>query len=389
MPELGYTDLGSYKFVNFKPIISESIDNRKVVLIASNNIHDTNIFLNGLSQNILLFYRLFEAMGFMCYLVQPKVSFTYEKSEYLRGYRAISPDEIIRNMFLVHAYIEVGISLDSSARIFLREKGARIIKIYLGNIMNIDIESIHYMKDCFFNHHIVGEIDEIWMSPHYTQNLEYGTVLNKVPIEKGRIAPYVWDPCFVELGGKYWKSVTNCMKTDIVIMEPNISFQKSFLFPLLLAESFSKRWPEWKGRVCIINGNRLQYIPYVINAVFPQLNLYKDKRIDFCERKTMHQIMSEHGSSVFITHQLNNDFNYMILELLHMDYPVLHNSIGWASVGYSYDINKWDMALEQLYKSIRYHKDNLEQYRVHACGIAWKHSIYNPEIQEQWGTLLC
>ena len=47
--ELGYTDLGPYNPIILDPITETVITERKVILLASNNIHDTNIFLNGLS----------------------------------------------------------------------------------------------------------------------------------------------------------------------------------------------------------------------------------------------------------------------------------------------------------------------------------------------------
>ena len=37
--------------------------------------------------------------------------------------------------------------------------------------INIDIDTIQYYPSMFFNHHLVGEIDEIWTSPHYQQHL--------------------------------------------------------------------------------------------------------------------------------------------------------------------------------------------------------------------------
>ena len=82
--------------------------------------------------------------------------------------------------------------------------GAKVCKLYLGNILNIDIETPMFYTQMHFAHHIVGEIDEIWVSPHYKQHEEYAAILNHVePISKSmKIAPYVWDSSILSLDGK-------------------------------------------------------------------------------------------------------------------------------------------------------------------------------------------
>jgi hypothetical protein len=389
----GITDLSEYKKDN--PQITSlcnttSINDRKVILIASNDISETNLFLNGLNQNILVLYDLFEALGYSSYLIQNSKTSISEKDKFLNRYKVLVPEDIIKSPMKIHTYIEIGMSLDSVTRSYLRSIGARIVKLYLGNILNIDIETIQNTPSIFFNHHIVGELDDIWMSPHYKQNLEYGVVLNQLPVEKGKIVPYVWSPNFINyFNTKHfeWQPEMDWKKTDIVIMDPNISFQKAYFYALLLAEAFYKKHKEWKGKVILINGDRIDIQSHAKNDILPNLQLYKEGRIKLEPRKSIHQVLKENPSAAFITSQWNNAFNYMTLELMYSGFPIIHNSDGWE-YGYYYSLNRIEEAVSILYGALKDHRYNIQIYKTHATNLIWKHSIYNPEIQEEWKNIL-
>jgi hypothetical protein len=245
----------------------------------------------------------------------------------------------------------------------------------------------------FFNHHVVGELDEIWTSPHYKQHLDYAALLNRTEISKARVVPYVWDPCFITQYGARetieWVAPTGGWTTqDIVIMDPNISFQKCSFYSLLLVEAFARKYPEWQGKVQVINGDRLQLEMNSFNFVLPSLSLWRGGRILLQGRKNIHTILKENRSACFMTHQWNNDFNYMTLELLYCNYPILHNSQGWDRFGYHYSIDKWAEAIETLHLALVGHQENMRIYKTHAANLIWKHSLHNPDIQAEWKTIL-
>ena len=185
-----------------------------------------------------------------------------------------------------------------------------------------------------------------------------------------------------------WIALNHWCIQDIVICDPSISFQKCTFYSLLLVEAFSKKFPEWKGRVHIINGDRITLSSHAIHNVLPSLTLYQAKRIMLHPRKKIHKIMEDHAAACFITHQWNNAYNYMTLELMYCNYPILHNSDGWESYGYHYSINKWDDAIQTLYLALTCHKNNLNIYKTHAAQLIWKHSIHHPDMQHAWRTIL-
>jgi hypothetical protein len=167
-------------------------------------------------------------------------------------------------------------------------------------------------------------------------------------------------------------------------MDPNISFQKCYFYSLLLAEAFARRHPAWKGNVIVVNGDRITMQARARNVVLPSLSLYRTGRLVLTGRKNIHTILKENRSACFLTHQWNNDFNYMTLELLYCHYPILHNSEGWKDYGYSYSVDRWDEAVETLYLAMSRHRENLAVYQTHAANLMWKHSIHHPAIQAEW-----
>ena len=156
----GNTDLSSYTKSNVSLTKLDLSLERKAIILATNDVNDSTLFLNGLTQNIVVLYDLFESLGYKCYLLQYSRNNT-EKKEFINRYSTITPDEILKNPIPIQAFIEIGMSLNAVTRSYLRSIGAKIAKLYLGNIINIDIETIQNFNSIFFNHHVVGEIDEI------------------------------------------------------------------------------------------------------------------------------------------------------------------------------------------------------------------------------------
>jgi Protein of unknown function (DUF2827) len=363
---------------------------RPVIILGSNDVNDTTLFLNGLTQNIVILYDLFESLGYTCYLLQNGPS--SEKREFIKRYRTVTAQDMVTYAMRIRIFVEIGMSLDPTTRQYLRSTGAKIAKLYLGNILNIDVETVQYYPSMFFYHHIVGEIDQIWTSPHYRQHLEYAAVLNRTPLDTARAVPYVWDPCFLT---RYlspheleWVPPADWKTQDLVVMDPSISFQKCSFYSLLLAEAFARRHPEWKGSLHVINGDRLQISSHARNHVLPSLRLFQQGRIRLYGRKKIHDILREHRSACFLTHQWNNDYNYMTLELMYCQFPILHNSEGWKDYGYSYSIDAWDKAIDTLFTALTQHSEQQAVYRSHAHQLLWRHSIHNPSLRQRWQSIL-
>lgn len=366
---------------------------RKIILLATATIQTENLFQNGLYQNIFILYKMFDSMGYApILLVNDKPKDIQDVPVILRHVRMITVDEIARTPLPVHIYIEIGMSIDKVMRKIFRMSGAKVAKLYLGNILNIDIETPMFYSEMNFSHHVVGELDEIWVSPHYKQHDEYAAVINDVKPFPGsmKIAPYVWDPCILTLNGTRdfkWRPRTADEIETFLILEPNISFQKGSLIPLLIAER-SYRENKRPLKVIIGNGGRLMANPFFTRTILPTLELSKDSRIDFSGRHTITDILREYPYAVAIGNQWNNQYNYMALEFAYAGFPLIHNAPDWRDLGYYYEGNNIDEGLKSLNHALKGHSTDLEIYKARTEAVRWRHSPYNPEVQKAWLNIL-
>lgn len=368
---------------------------RPIIILATATITDENIFSNGLFQNIYFFYKMFDAMGWVPILmVNSKPKQLEGIPEVLRSCRVLSVEDLVKQPIPIKVYMEIGMSIDPGLRKFLKMTGARICKLYLGNILNIDTETPVFYPGMNFSHHVIGEIDDIWVSPHYGQHDQYASALNHVDIatKRKRVAPYIWDSTVLTDDGRrriQWVPKTAEEPEKIIIMEPNISFQKTSLVPIMAMERWFRKHPEWNGEVLVYNGERLMSTPFFRESIYPTLELNKANKIKFLGRKDIVSILKENPSATFVLHQWNNEYNYMLFELFWAGYPVIHNaSSTWGCFGYSYEGSDLDK-MGSLYDKIRStHKEMLETYKSHARQMAWRHSPYNPDVQKEWASLL-
>jgi hypothetical protein len=144
--------------------------------------------------------------------------------------------------------------------------GAKSYKLYLGNILNIDIETPIFYQQTNFAHHVIGELDEVWVSPHYKMHEEYACYLNHTDpkAQKYLTVPYVWDPCIIDNTTKdlKWRMCTGSEKETFIITEPNISFQKSSVIPILALERWYQNNKDRDIQVVVFNGERLLMTPF-------------------------------------------------------------------------------------------------------------------------------
>jgi hypothetical protein len=170
-------------------------------------------------------------------------------------------------------------------------------------------------------------------------------------------------------------------------MEPNISFQKTAVIPILIVEELARKFPTLDFEVVVLNGERLNASGYFKNNIESALRGCAGK-IKYAGRHDMITIMKTYPNAIAICHHVNNEFNYMVLEFLYAGFPVLHNCDAWKDFGYYYPENDTAAGMNQLAQSIDFHHERLEAYKSHSRALFWRHSIYNPDVQKTWKELL-
>jgi len=393
LPGMNECEKGPSDLCRVLPIAWQPLQSRKVIILATATIHDHSLFVNGLFQNVYILYKLFDSMGFApIMLVNDKPKDINTVPSILRHVRMLTVEDIVKSPIPIHLYLEIGMSIDPNLRRLFRMSGAKVAKLYLGNILNIDTETPMFYNGMHFSHHVIGEIDEIWVSPHYKQHQEYAAVLNHVDpdCDSMKIAPYVWDPSILTLDGTRnlkWRPRATGEKETFIILEPNISFQKSALIPILIAER-NYRMNKRPIEVIVGNGDRFMKNPFFLETIFEKLELVKDGMITFSGRHDIPSIMIEYPHAIAICHQWNNQYNYMTLEYLVAGFPVIHNAPDWHDIGYYYKEHNISEGSAALLRVQTQHASSIERYRASAETLRWRHSPYNPEVQRAWQELL-
>lgn len=364
------------------------VKDRPRVFLTTVRIPDEHIWANGLFQNVYVIYKLLEVAGFEPWLMVDNNE-ANKDAKLHEKFRLTDFKTYMLSPHRVSAYIEMGMSCDPSIRKFFRSMGAKVSKLYLGNILNIDIETVAFYNNVNFSHHVAGEIDEIWVSPHYDIHAEYAGSINGL-CGKTRIAPYVWDPMFIqELGHVYDASAMNIESPrHFVIMEPNISFQKNSLIPIMAVESYYRKYPQRVDAITVINGQKLKDNTYFQNSVLPNITSYSAGKLQLMPRAHMINVARVFRNAIVLQHQVNNEYNYSLFEWLTMGYPVIHNIPRFKSYGYYYEGNDFEAAAEQINNITLNHERNKEAYAAHAKQLTWNFSIYNPENVKGWRSLV-
>lgn len=361
---------------------------QKCVFLTSIALPERDVFRNGLYQNIFMLYELIETLGYKAYVLTEKPLHDVSGSEILhKGFRVIDINEFMAHPFQVYYVIEVAMGLAPHLRSIFKSIGTHVTKLYLGNVLNIDIEISTCIPTMNLSHHIAGELDEIWTSPHYAPNVEYAGIINtgtNGSAPPSRVVPYVWTPRFIIDSPDFVRPT----KKSFTIIEPNISFQKCSLVPLMILESLYRRSPATIESVVVINGDKICASPYFDLLIKPRLRLVQDGRIKFNERMAICDIMKTWPSNIVIANQILNEYNYIMMEHIYKGFPYIHNCASLADYGYYYEGCNIDSGVAAVERAIQTHDLRKESIRAEAEQLVWKFSPHNPEILSIWAELL-
>ena len=109
-------------------------------------------------------------------------------------------------------------------------------------------------------------------------------------------------------------------------------------------------------------GNRLLKNEYFIKLIL-QMDIYDLKGfLKVRNRVPFLDALLKFGSIV-LSHQQDNALNYLYLEALYLNLPLLHNSEFISEAGYFYPDNDTEVARDQLDKIVNLHVENIENYK--------------------------
>jgi hypothetical protein len=353
----------------------------KAIFLTTTKIPDHHLWANGLFQNVFVLYTMFEAAGYQPFFFVDSVKNNPE-SELHKSIRVTDMDTFMKAPFRLHAYIELGMSCAPNIRNAFRTIGAKVIKVYLGNILNIDIETPMFYPEMNFSHHVIGGLDEIWISPHYWAHKAFSGRINGLT-SKAKVCPYVWDSRFIQANKDIYQHRI-APPYSFTVMEPNISFQKNSFFPIMMVEALFKKSPHLVQDCVVINGDKFKNNPFFSQNILTELEIYKAGKLHLLPRADVITVSKHLNNHILLQHTVNNEYNYSFLEHMHMGFPVIHNFSCFKEYGYYYENNNLDSAIAAIEDVITNHILRKEMYKTQSQELSWRFSPYNSENQKAW-----
>ena len=97
--------------------------------------------------------------------------------------------------------------------------------------------------------------------------------------------------------------------------------------------------------------------------------------------------VSKYGNTI-VSHQVENELNYLYFEALYLGLPLIHNSDMLSDYGYYYPKNDVQMAAKQVKNAFLNHEKQLNAYKGDAQRLFEKYSPYNPNNINGYMSLL-
>jgi Protein of unknown function (DUF2827) len=265
----------------------------------------------------------------------------------------------------VDVVIESSVQVDRASVDYLRNRGCAFVGYRMGNDYVIDIERILF--DRTQGLYLDGiPYDEIWTTPQHVKTCKsYWDICYSAPLH---VMPHIWSPYFLDQSIQEFKKVHSLdfgyqpgkNPGQLAVLEPNINVVKTAVVPTLVVEAAYRRAPQLISHLFVTNGMHIankKGWAHFVNT----LKLFKDGKISTEPRYLMAFFMSRYASTI-VTHQWENELNYMYYDALYGNYPLVHNSPMIKDYGYYYPDFDADAGADALIRALTEHDQNLEAY---------------------------
>ena len=341
------------------------------------------LFCNGLQQNIVFLAELIANIG-----AKPIIVIDHKTSECKDP-----PSDILiieESEILDYQYdfiLQTGFVLQKHIVDNLKNKNpsCKNIHIHYGNRMLADIEQCKWDNIAITNH----KVDEIWTSPHYEIAIPY--FKSYYNTQKVFTLPYIWDSKYLDVherilnkNGHSCKYNPNSPK-NIAILEPNLNMTKICLPSILIVEEALRVDPNLFNKLIVYCSDSIRDKKYFRSWMW-NLKLPAQGKVTFSGRKTVSSVFSKE-CNVVVSHHLMNALNYVHLEALHMNIPLVHNSEYMKDVGYYYPDYDTQKGKNKLIEALTCHDNNLEEYSKKAQSLIYRYSPKNPAVIAEYKKL--
>ncbi len=383
----------------------ESIAKTKIGISFSFPKDAMGIFSNGIRQNVIFLYDLLVNIGYDVYLIIDNADIDkcgetnfWNKGENKAKYKYVAIGQLIHSNF--HIVMQVGRELEMHILEFLQDCGVKTVYYCCGNKYFIEAEQCLFRRqdnaDAYFqyNNSTYFHFSQVWLIPqHINSCTHYLKAFYRAPIVN---VPFIWSHSILdeyekELG-KTCQYVNRGPNKSVAIFEPNLSTIKWCLPGVLVCENTqrslkNKALLNYVYITNINNGSSDGLDTKIFNNMVKSLDIYKAKKLSIESRYNSLFFMSKH-SDIAVSHQMENNLNYLYLDLAWMGWPVVHNANLCSDVGYYYDGFNYEEGGEKLKYAILNHDENVDTYTKKNREIIDRYLPTNKKLQEDYKQLV-
>ena len=242
----------------------------------------------------------------------------------------------------VDVVIEMGGEFEASWLALMRARGKKVVRYYRDQPYLRLVESSIFDKPCDVPR--ADSYDEIWLPAEDAWVEPLMKTLYRCEVYR---TPFIWHPHFVEqrarevvaLGlqygyqGRAAATGNSPMGLRVAIAEQNGSVTSASPIAMLVCDEAWRTDRNTMSAMHVLNTLHMKDHPtmlYFANS----LDLTRQHRAIFHGSNDIVEFMARHADAV-VSHQWRNGLNYRWLEVLHGDYPLIHNS-PWLKAGYYY-----------------------------------------------------
>lgn len=328
---------------------------------------DFGLYENGLRQNVLFLWQLFNAAP-GCARVH---LLNHGDGDFLAwpaglgmdGVPVVRTAEVIDDLDYV---IVLGAAIPPDELVALRERGIRTIAYKGGNAAVISMEAMvaRPARDDAERYFDIGLYDALWMTPQHLHTYAgWCRTMYRVPVHE---VPQIWAPTFIDNRrygpGQAFGYQVGRGSWRIGIMEPNITVMKTSHVAMLACEAAWRRQPDAIEAVLV--SNTIQHRDFAhFNSFAGALDIVKAGVMSFEARFISANFLADHCDAV-VTHHWENGLNYLYYEVLHGGYPLIHNSRWLMDYGYYFPDFGAEAAGDALLRAFETHDLGLDTYRA-------------------------
>lgn len=304
---------------------------------------ELGLFENGLRQNVLFLYQLFRAAPH-CARVLLLNHGDGEPGEIPPGL-GVAREDIVRTPDVLDALdyvIVIGAAMDRETAAALKARGCRIIAYKGGNGAVISMEAMiarppRADAERYFDH---ADCDAVWMTPqHLATYRGWCETIYRRPV---REVPQIWSPLLIEaldpaVRARFgWRGPPRERHggARIGILDPNVTVMKTSHLPMLVSEAAYRRAPKALSAIYVTNGWPHRDDPHFRSFTL-SLTAARGGVMTLEPRFVGLEFLADHCDAV-VTHHWENGLNYLYYEVLHGNYPLVHNSAFLRDLGYYY-----------------------------------------------------